>query len=38
MTIKKPSVSQLIDLLANYGTIKAYHADVWLEAYAIGIE
>jgi phage regulator Rha-like protein len=23
---------------ANYGTIKAYHADVWLEAYAIGIE
>lgn len=23
---------------ANYGTVKAYHADVWLEAYAIGIE
>jgi len=23
---------------ANYGTIKAYHADVWLEAYALGIE
>lgn len=22
---------------ANYGTIKAYHADVWLEAYALSI-
>ncbi len=23
---------------ANYGTVKAYHADVWMEAYAIEIE
>jgi phage regulator Rha-like protein len=23
---------------ANYGTVKAYHADVWREAYAVGIE
>jgi len=23
---------------ANYGTVKAYHADVWREAYAISIE
>lgn len=23
---------------ANYGTVKAYHADVWLEAYAVEIE
>ena len=23
---------------ANYGTVKAYHADVWLEAYALPIE
>ena len=22
---------------ANYGTVKAYHADVWREAYALGI-
>lgn len=22
---------------ANYGTVKAYHADVWLEAYAVSI-
>ena len=23
---------------ANYGTVKAYHADVWREAFAIEIE
>ncbi|AHG63166.1 Rha family transcriptional regulator [Advenella mimigardefordensis] len=23
---------------ANYGTVKAYHADVWMEAYALSIE
>lgn len=23
---------------ANYGTVKAYHADVWMEAYALRIE
>lgn len=22
---------------ANYGTVKAYHADVWREAYAVEI-
>jgi hypothetical protein len=23
---------------ANYGSLKAYHADVWMEAYALSIE
>ena len=23
---------------ANYGTVKAYHADVWMAAYAVGID
>ena len=23
---------------ANYGTVKAYHKDVWIKAYALNIE
>jgi len=31
--------TEAIDIFdANYGTVKAYHVDVWQEAYGIGID
>jgi len=39
--LKSTSAEMGIDAIdifdANYGTVKAYHADVWHEAYAVGI-